>query len=73
MIVCSVHAFEVTVTITQVPIQLKMIIPELLNEEEIIWLNNYHTRCREEVGAVLLEQGRTAAHQWLMKETQLVG
>ena len=58
---------------SKVPIQLKMVVPELLNDHEITWLNNYHTRCREEVGSVLLEQGRTAAHQWLMKETQILG
>ncbi len=50
-----------------------MVVPELLNDHEITWLNDYHTRCREEVGSVLLEQGRTAAYQWLMKETQILG
>ena len=50
-----------------------MVAPELLTEREIAYINNYHTRCREEVGVVLLEQGRIIAHQWLMKETQLIG
>lgn len=48
-------------------------IPEMLSEQEVAWINSYHNRCRDEVGSVLLEEGRVAAHQWLMKETELVG
>ena len=81
-------------TITLVPIQLKMVVPEMLDENEvsalgivfleiahsrihthlqISWINDYHTQCREVVGAVLLEEGLQTAHQWLVKETQLLG
>lgn len=80
-------------TISLVPIQLKMVVPEMLNEDEvsvldttfitssnhpcvlmqISWINNYHTQCLEIVGATLLEEGLQVAHQWLMRETQLLG
>lgn len=50
-----------------------MIQPDLLTEDEISWLNDYHTLCRDTVGPVLLEQERSEAYKWLMKETQLLG
>jgi Xaa-Pro aminopeptidase len=55
------------------PIQLKMIEPTLLDEGDIQWLNEYHVTCRDVIGPVLSEQGRTRAHAWLMRETQLLG
>lgn len=58
---------------TKVPIQLKMIQPDLLTIEEINWLNDYHVMCQDTIGPVLLEQGRPEAYKWLMKETQLLG
>ncbi len=35
--------------LTLVPIQRKMIDPSLLTAEEVTYLNEYHSRCREEV------------------------
>ncbi|XP_074604675.1 aminopeptidase P isoform X2 [Brevipalpus obovatus] len=60
-------------TITLVPIQTKLLEPSLLTPEEIEWLDTYHQSCRDVVGKVLQEQGRSAAYQWLMKETQPIG
>ncbi|KAJ6669047.1 hypothetical protein lerEdw1_007856 [Lerista edwardsae] len=34
------------------------------------WLNNYHQKCREVVGAELERQGRHEALQWLILETE---
>ncbi|XP_037093227.1 xaa-Pro aminopeptidase 1-like [Pollicipes pollicipes] len=59
--------------VTLVPVQTKMLVPELLTQQEIGWLNDYHAECRETVGAVLQAQGRTAAHAWLLRETETLG
>lgn len=34
------------------------------------WVNDYHRRCREVVGAELERQGRKEAREWLIRETQ---
>ncbi|KAM4636509.1 xaa-Pro aminopeptidase 1 [Discoglossus pictus] len=56
--------------ITLVPIQTKMINIDLLTQKEIDWVNSYHKKCREVVGAELEKQGRQNALQWLIRETQ---
>ena len=33
-------------TLTLVPVQSKLILPELLTREELDWLNEYHEKCR---------------------------
>ena len=33
--------------VTVVPIQTKMILPELMTKQELDWLNNYHQLCRD--------------------------
>jgi Xaa-Pro aminopeptidase len=37
------------------------------------WLNDYHTKCRDVVGAELKRQGKKDAYDWLMRETQSIG
>ncbi|KAM9326178.1 xaa-Pro aminopeptidase 1 [Gastrophryne carolinensis] len=56
--------------ITLVPIQSKMINVDMLTQKEVNWVNDYHKRCREVVGAELRKQGRHEALQWLIRETQ---
>ncbi|XP_064599693.1 xaa-Pro aminopeptidase 1-like [Liolophura sinensis] len=56
--------------ITLVPLQTKMLAPSLLTEKEINWLNEYHDKCRDMIGPVLLEQGKKEAYDWLMRETE---
>jgi len=34
------------------------------------WVNEYHRKCREVVGAELERQGRKEALEWLVRETQ---
>ncbi|XP_071505473.1 xaa-Pro aminopeptidase 1-like [Diadema antillarum] len=60
-------------TVTLVPIQVKMIDPSLLTEKEVSWLNTYHSKCREVVGAELERQGREKGLKWLLRETQPIG
>ncbi|XP_032229694.1 xaa-Pro aminopeptidase 1 isoform X1 [Nematostella vectensis] len=58
---------------TLFPIQTKMLIPSMLSQEEVDWLNSYHELCAEKVGAALREQGRHEALSWLLKETRPLG
>ncbi|XP_018419774.1 PREDICTED: xaa-Pro aminopeptidase 1 isoform X2 [Nanorana parkeri] len=58
--------------ITLVPFQSKMINVDLLTQREVDWVNDYHKKCREVVGAELEKQGRHDALQWLIKETQAI-
>lgn len=57
-------------TITLVPIQLKMIDVNLMTDEEIEWLNEYHLVCRQVVGDYLEKLGKQDVKQWLIKETE---
>uniref|UniRef100_A0A8C8RK10 Xaa-Pro aminopeptidase 1 n=1 Tax=Pelusios castaneus TaxID=367368 RepID=A0A8C8RK10_9SAUR len=55
--------------LTLVPIQTKMIDVSLLTQKERDWVNDYHQKCREVIGAELERQGRNEALQWLLRET----
>jgi len=59
--------------ITLVPIQTKLIKQDMLEPQEIDWLNNYHQTCRDKVGALLKEMGRKEALDWLVRETVPIG
>lgn len=59
--------------LTLVPIQLKMVDPKLLSQEEVSYLNQYHLTCREKVGPLLREMGLEDGLKWLMKETCPMG
>lgn len=59
--------------ITLVPIQAKLLVPEMLTSDEISWLNDYHSLCKEKVGKVLQHQNRMDALQWLLRECQPLG
>ncbi|XP_017694861.1 PREDICTED: xaa-Pro aminopeptidase 1 [Lepidothrix coronata] len=56
--------------LTLVPIQTKMIDVNLLTQKECNWVNDYHQKCREVVGAELERQGRHEALRWLIRETE---
>ncbi|KRT78593.1 Peptidase [Oryctes borbonicus] len=57
-------------TVTLAPIQTKMILVEMLTEDEISHLNSYHQKCRDVLGPILDEQGLLEVKEWLWKETQ---
>ena len=59
--------------LTVVPIQKKMIQPNLLTEKEINYINQYHQKCRDMVGPLLLSMGKTDGYNWLVKETTPMG
>ena len=52
---------------------MKMIDPSLLTAEEVDYLNNYHDRCRQEVGPLLREMNLNDGLSWLIKETEPLG
>ena len=56
--------------LTLVPIQQKLINPKMLDEVEIKYLNNYHQKCREKVGALLKKMGKRDGYDWMMRETE---
>uniref|UniRef100_A0A8V0Z6G8 Xaa-Pro aminopeptidase 1 n=1 Tax=Gallus gallus TaxID=9031 RepID=A0A8V0Z6G8_CHICK len=56
--------------LTLVPIQTKMIDVSLLTQKECNWVNDYHQKCREVIGAELERQGRHEALRWLIRETE---
>lgn len=54
--------------IAYVPIQKKMIKKELLSDDEVHWLNNYHKKCLEIVGTELESQGHLETQKWLKEQ-----
>lgn len=55
-------AFE---TLTLTPIDRRLILPDLMNEEEINWLNDYHARVVAQIGPLV----DPATRLWLEKAT----
>lgn len=51
--------------VTLVPIDTTAVIPEMMREKEIQWLNEYHERVYQTIGPLLLEKER----EWLRKAT----
>lgn len=60
-------------TVSLVPIQTKMLVPEMLTSSEIRHLNEYHSRCREIIGPLLKKMGHSEALEWLYRETEPFG
>ncbi|KAL7673252.1 hypothetical protein ACOME3_008120 [Neoechinorhynchus agilis] len=56
--------------LTLVPIQKKLIVKEMLSDEEKDSLNNYHSMVRKIVGEELKKQGKLEVLAWLEKETE---
>merc|ERR1719414_770584 len=55
--------------LTMVPIQQKLIDPKLLSQDEINYINLYHQKCRDSVGPLLRDMGKTDGLKWLIRET----
>ena len=56
--------------LTLVPIQREFIDKQLLNQEELDWLNQYHNKCAHEVGSVLKKANKLEVYAWLLEQTQ---
>lgn len=57
-------------TITLVPKSINLIVPQMLTDFELDYLNKYHKTCREDIGPMLDEQGHSKAKEWLWRETE---
>lgn len=55
--------------ITLAPLQQKMIDVNLLDQDEINWINAYHRKVLTEVGDLLREQGHQKVYDWLLIQT----
>ncbi|HEX6000603.1 MAG TPA: aminopeptidase P family protein [Hyphomicrobiaceae bacterium] len=55
-------------TLTLVPIDRRLVVPELLSAEELAWLNSYHARVRETIGPELAADDRA----WLQQATAAI-
>ncbi len=55
-------------TLTFVPIDRRLIVPEMLTVDEREWLNAYHARCREVLSPLLSDTARA----WMLDATALV-
>ncbi len=53
--------------LTQIPIQKKMMVRELLNEKEIRWVNDYHDSVWNKISPLL--QNTPTALSWLRENT----
>jgi len=53
-----------------VPFETKLIEPTLLTVEQVNYINEYHTRVLQEVGAELKKQSKMNAFYWLMGKTK---
>ena len=53
-------------TVTLCPIDLRLVDPSMLNDDELHWLNAYHSWVRSELLGYLTEQGQ----EWLRMATR---
>jgi len=56
--------------ITLVPFERKLILPEMMNFQQVQWMNNYNAMVRTKVGEELKRQNRMRAFHWLMSKTR---
>jgi Xaa-Pro aminopeptidase len=57
-------------SLTYVPIQLDLINRNLLDKDELEWLNNYHAKCFELVGPLLQAANKNEVYEWLREQTR---
>ncbi|XP_039257493.2 xaa-Pro aminopeptidase 1-like [Styela clava] len=55
---------------TLVPFQAKMIDSDLLSDKQLNYLNDYHAKVLEKVGAEAKKQGKQEVYDWLTKATK---
>ena len=56
--------------LTFVPIQKEFVEKSLLSEEELKWLNDYHTKCLHLVGEELKKANKLDVYKWLVEQTK---
>ncbi|CAF0826419.1 unnamed protein product [Brachionus calyciflorus] len=55
--------------LTLVPIQRDLIIKDLLNQQELDWLNNYHEKCFKIISEELKTANKIEVLEWLKEQT----
>uniref|UniRef100_A0A8R1HUQ0 Uncharacterized protein n=1 Tax=Caenorhabditis japonica TaxID=281687 RepID=A0A8R1HUQ0_CAEJA len=58
--------------LTLVPIQTSIVDKSLLSQEEIAWLNDYHSRVLNEVGPTLRLAGKSEEYAWLVEACRAI-
>ncbi|KAK6628402.1 hypothetical protein RUM43_002214 [Polyplax serrata] len=66
----SKNKFLTFETVTLIPYERKLIKLEMLEKKHINWLNKYHEKVRNLVGAEMLNQGLEEEYQWLLEKTE---
>ncbi len=56
--------------LTYVPIQRELIKKSIMTREEIVWLNNYHEKCRLCLCDHLQKANEKELYDWLIEKTQ---
>lgn len=56
--------------VTLVPFERRLIDASMLTKEEVDWLNDYHLRVMQEVGAELKRQSKMKGFYYLMEKTK---
>lgn len=56
----------------KVPIQTRLVLPEMLTPEQRKWLNDYHAEVQDKVMPVLRDFGDDRAAAWLEKECRSI-
>lgn len=59
--------------LTMVPLQRKLLKPELLTATELERINQYHAVCMQYVGKALHDAGKIDAYRWLQTQTVSIG
>lgn len=56
--------------LTYVPIQKELIDKNLLSQDELEWLNDYHEKCLNYIGPLLKERNKNDVYDWLIEQTK---
>lgn len=56
--------------LTYVPLQRELINKDLLEANEIEWINNYHNKCLQYVGEILKQMNKKNVYDWLVDMTK---
>eukprot|EP00127_Corallochytrium_limacisporum_P007120 Clim_evm39s242 gene=Clim_evmTU39s242 len=59
-------------TITMTPIQTKLVVPSLLTQQELQWLNDYNAEVYKTLKPLLEAQGKEKVLQWLARECEAI-
>ena len=59
-------------TINYIPFSLKLIIKDMLSNDEIQWLNNYHSKVRDFTKKIEYSTNNELIQNWIISNTNLI-